>query len=80
MLLPLTSETLASLTKTEREVAQFIYQNEDRLSQLSIVDIAYETFSSPATVSRAIRKCRVNGFNELQIGRASCRERVSKSV
>ena len=65
MLLPLTSETLASLTKTEREVAQFINQNEDRLSQLSIVDIAYETFSSPATVSRAIRKCRVNGFNEL---------------
>ena len=44
MLLPLTSETLASLTKTEREVAQFINQNEDRLSQLSIVDIAYTTF------------------------------------
>ena len=71
MLLPLTSETLASLTKTEREVAQFINQNEDRLSQLSIVDIAYETFSSPATVSRAIRKCRVNGFNELRYKLAS---------
>ena len=66
MLLPLTSETLASLTKTEREVAQFINQNEDRLSQLSIVDIAYETFSSPA-----IRKCRVNGFNELRYKLAS---------
>ena len=71
MLLPLSSETLASLTKTEREVVQFINQNEDRLSQLSIVDIAYETFSSPATVSRAIRKCRVNGFNELRYKLAS---------
>lgn len=58
MILPVTSETLASLTRTEREVVQFINQNENRLSQLSIVDIAYETFSSPATVSRAIRKCK----------------------
>lgn len=66
MILPLTAETLSGLTKTEREVVQFINQNEDRLSQLSIVDIAYETFSSPATVSRAIRKCRINGFNELR--------------
>ena len=53
MILPVTSETLASLTRTEREVVQFINQNENRLSQLSIVDIAYETFSSPATVSRS---------------------------
>ena len=66
MILPVTSETLASLTRTEREVVQFINQNENRLSQLSIVDIAYETFSSPATVSRAIRKCKINGFNELR--------------
>lgn len=66
MILPLTAEILESLTRTEREVVQFINQNEDRLSQLSIVDIAYETFSSPATVSRAIRKCNINGFNELR--------------
>lgn len=71
MILPLTAETLASLTKTERDVVQFINQNEDRLSQLSIVDIAYETFSSPATVSRAIRKCKINGFNELRYKLAS---------
>ena len=66
MILPLTVETLNSLTKTELEVVHFINSNEARLSQLSIVDIAYETFSSPATVSRAIRKCKINGFNELR--------------
>lgn len=66
MIIPLDAEIMESLTKTEREVVHFINSNEDRLSQLSIVDIAYETFSSPATVSRAIRKCRINGFNELR--------------
>jgi DNA-binding MurR/RpiR family transcriptional regulator len=66
LILPLTVETLNSLTKTELEVVHFINSNEARLSQLSIVDIAYETFSSPATVSRAIRKCKINGFNELR--------------
>lgn len=66
MILPLTAEVLGSLTKTELEVVHFINNNEDRLPQLSIVDIAYETFSSPATVSRAIRKCKINGFNELR--------------
>lgn len=33
---------------------------------MSIVDIAFETYSSPSTVSRAIRKCGINGFNELR--------------
>ncbi|MCI8815592.1 MAG: MurR/RpiR family transcriptional regulator [Angelakisella sp.] len=71
MILPLNAEILESLTKTERDVVHFINSNEHRLSQLSIVDIAYETFSSPATVSRAIRKCRINGFNELRYKLAS---------
>lgn len=59
MILPLTVETLNSLTKTELEVVHFINSNEARLSQLSIVDIAYETFSSPATVSREIGRAHV---------------------
>ncbi len=71
MIIPLDADILESLTKTEREVVHFINSNEARLSQLSIVDIAYETFSSPATVSRAIRKCRINGFNELRYKLAS---------
>jgi len=66
MILPITAEMMDTLTKTELEVIRFINDNEERLPRLSIADIAYETFSSPATVSRAIRKCRINGFNELR--------------
>lgn len=33
---------------------------------MSIVEIGYQTFTSQASVSRAIRKCNVSGFNELR--------------
>lgn len=66
MIIDLNSTIIDQLSKTELEVVNFINDNEDKLSELSIVDIAFETFSSPATVSRAIRKCGINGFNELR--------------
>lgn len=66
MLIELNEGIMQSLTKTEREIIKFINNNEERMSELSIVDIAFDTYSSPATVSRAIRKCGVNGFNELR--------------
>lgn len=66
MLIELTSEKIEKLTKTELEIIKFINANEEQLSELSIVTIAFDTFSSPATVSRAIRKCGLNGFNELR--------------
>lgn len=66
MLININQDALSLLSKTELEVIQFINANADNLPTLSIVDIAYETYSSPATVSRAIRKCGINGFNELR--------------
>ena len=66
MIIELTKAVLEKLSKTEQEVIRFINENERQLSELSIVEIAHETYSSPATVSRAIRKCNVNGFNELR--------------
>lgn len=50
MIIKLTKEILERLSKTEREVIKFINENEEHLSELSIVDIAHETYSSPATV------------------------------
>ena len=44
----------------------FIKIDEERMPKLSIVEIAFDTFTSPSTVSRAIRKCGLNGFNELR--------------
>ena len=64
MIISVDYEILKDLTKTELEIVKFININENRLSELSIVEIAEETFSSPSTVSRAIRKCKINGFNE----------------
>ena len=63
MIIPLDTNTLERLTKTELEIIQFINSHEEELPELSIVDIAFETYSSPSTVSRAIRKCGLNGFN-----------------
>ena len=57
MLIELNQEKSDRLSKTEQEVIKYINENEKKLSELSIVDIAFETYSSPSTVSRAIRKC-----------------------
>lgn len=66
MLIEISKEIADSLSKTELDVVRFINENEKKISELSIVEIAFETFSSPSTVSRAIRKCGLNGFNELR--------------
>lgn len=66
MLIELNQEKTSGLSKTEHEIINYINDNEKKLSKLSIVDIAFETYTSPSTVSRAIRKCGINGFNELR--------------
>lgn len=66
MIILLDPVVIERLTKTELEIIHFINCNEEKLPELSIVDIAFETYSSPSTVSRAIRKCGLNGFNELR--------------
>ena len=66
MIIKIEGDVLDNLSKTERQIVQFINEHEHDLAKMSIVDIAFETFSSPSTVSRAIRKCGINGFNELR--------------
>ncbi len=66
MIISIDTNSIEKLTKTELEIINFINSHEDTLSEMSIVDIAFETYSSPSTVSRAIRKCGLNGFNELR--------------
>lgn len=66
MLIEITKEIAERLSKTELEVVQFINNHEDSLPKLSIIDIAMETFTSPSTVSRAIKKCDISGFVDLR--------------
>ena len=55
-----------SLSDSERQVIDFIYDNADRLMDMSITNIATRTYTSPATVSRAIRKCGFQSISELR--------------
>lgn len=66
MLIDLNQEVAQRLSRTELEIIRFINKNEANLPELSIVDIAFQTHSSPATVSRAVKKCTLDGFNELR--------------
>ena len=66
MIIEMNEAVAGKLTQTEKTIVKYINQNQSKLSRMSIVDIAFETFSSPSTVSRAIRKCGINGFNELR--------------
>ncbi len=66
MLIELNPEIVDRLSKSELSIINFINENEKSLHELSIVEIGYETFTSQATVSRAIRKCGLSGFNELR--------------
>ncbi|WP_196593456.1 MurR/RpiR family transcriptional regulator [Pectinatus sottacetonis] len=54
------------LTDTEKQVINFINANVKKISSMSIMDIAEQTYSSPATVSRTIKKCGISGFAELR--------------
>lgn len=57
---------LKKLTQTERTVVDYINLNESNIPNMSIVDVAEKTFTSPATVSRTIKKCGLDGFSELR--------------
>lgn len=66
MLIELNPKIVERLSKTELSIIRFINENEKKIPEMSIVEIGYQTFTSPATVSRAIRKCNMAGFNELR--------------
>lgn len=66
MLIKVDSNLLQKLTNTEKQVINYINTNSQKLLNMSIVDVAEETFTSPATVSRTIKKCGVGGFVELR--------------
>lgn len=64
MLINITKEQENLMTRTELNVLDWLNEHEDELANLSISEIAVETYSSPATVSRAIQKCGFSGIAE----------------
>lgn len=66
MFIKITDNLSNKLTTSERMVVDYINNNENKLATMSIVDIADATFTSTATVSRAIKKCGLKGFTEFR--------------
>ena len=66
MLINLEHDFMNKLTDTEKNVISFINSNAAAISSMSISEVAEATYSSPATVSRTIKKCGIAGFAELR--------------
>lgn len=66
MLIKIDHDFHEHLTDTEKKVINFINMHVADISSMSISDVAEKTFSSPATVSRTIKKCGISGFAELR--------------
>ena len=79
MIIQLNDKIKSKLTSSEEQVIKYINENDNKLVDMSIVDIAEETFTSPATVSRAIKKCGVNGFMELRYNLSKRKEEINSS-
>ena len=55
MLIKIDQDFHERLTTTEKHVINFINANPDKVLAMSILEVAEQTFSSPATVSRTIK-------------------------
>lgn len=62
----ITMDSREKMTSSEEAVIHYINKNKDKISELSITDIAENSFTSPATVSRTIRKCGFRNISELR--------------
>ncbi len=66
MFIEITKAEKELLTPTEWNIVQWLNEHEDKIYNLSISEIALETFTSAATVSRAIKKCGFSGIAEMR--------------
>ena len=62
------------LSESEKHVIDYINEHEKQLSELSITTIAQKSFTSLATVSRAIRKCGYSGIAEMRYSLSNKKE------
>jgi len=58
--------SMDKLTNTEEEIANYIIEHPEEISQLSISQVASKLHISPATVTRFCQKISFSGFNEFR--------------
>lgn len=66
MIIQISKKTYDSLSDSERIVVNYLNENEANIPLMSITTVADKTYTSPATVSRAIQKCGFQGISELR--------------
>ena len=66
MLIEITPAAMRALTPAELAVIEYINTHASESAQMPITDLAEASCTSPATVSRAIRKCGFSGIPELR--------------
>jgi len=66
MIISLCKKDYNALTDSERTVVDYINQNQSQIPNISITDLAEYSYTSPATVSKTIRKCGFDGISELR--------------
>lgn len=66
MIIRLEEDQWKTLTDAEKSVITYINNNEELIPEKSISEMAEESYTSPATVSRTIRKSGFDGISELR--------------
>lgn len=69
--LPIFRNAYPNLTKSERQIADYISENIDTLMKQTIADIAHATNSSDITVSRFCKKLGFSGLQSLKVSLAA---------
>ncbi len=54
-------------TSSEKEIADFILNNSEAVSEMGIAELAEKTYTSNATILRLIRKLGIGGYKEFRI-------------
>ena len=66
MIIQMEQEKYHRLSDSEKKVIAFLNENEKRIPDMSITDIAQETFTSTSTVSRTIKKAGFTGIAQFK--------------
>lgn len=65
-MIKISDKVLSSMTDSEKSVISYITRNPGKAAEMSITNLAEASYTSPATVSRAIRKCGFSGIPDLR--------------
>lgn len=71
MLIEITDTEKEQFTPTELIVIDWLNEHENKIYEFTISEIADKTFTSPATVSKTIKKCGFSGIAQLRFKASS---------